>query len=104
MQWSEEEEAAARKKVEENSATRVAPEEQGKAGSPSRLCIGEVLADTPASQPTYSLWWGSSSSLGVGPKLMKYIMYSPCNWSLGSHIAFCERYTYGWHFKQDMKI
>uniref|UniRef100_A0A8C8U1C4 tRNA N(3)-cytidine methyltransferase n=2 Tax=Peromyscus maniculatus bairdii TaxID=230844 RepID=A0A8C8U1C4_PERMB len=30
MQWSEEEEAAARKKVEENSATRVAPEEQVK--------------------------------------------------------------------------
>ncbi|XP_036042014.1 mRNA N(3)-methylcytidine methyltransferase METTL8 isoform X3 [Onychomys torridus] len=28
MQWSKEEEAAARKKVEENSATRVAPEEQ----------------------------------------------------------------------------
>ncbi|XP_036042013.1 mRNA N(3)-methylcytidine methyltransferase METTL8 isoform X2 [Onychomys torridus] len=30
MQWSKEEEAAARKKVEENSATRVAPEEQVK--------------------------------------------------------------------------
>uniref|UniRef100_A0A8C2QJK0 Methyltransferase 8, methylcytidine n=1 Tax=Cricetulus griseus TaxID=10029 RepID=A0A8C2QJK0_CRIGR len=28
MQWSKEEEAAARKKVEENSTTRVAPEEQ----------------------------------------------------------------------------
>lgn len=31
MQWSKEEEDEARKKVEENSATRVAPEEQGKA-------------------------------------------------------------------------
>ncbi|XP_052580511.1 tRNA N(3)-methylcytidine methyltransferase METTL8, mitochondrial isoform X5 [Peromyscus californicus insignis] len=30
MQWSQEEEAAARKKVEENSTTRVAPEEQAK--------------------------------------------------------------------------
>lgn len=30
MQWSKEEEAAARKKVEENSAVRVLLEEQGK--------------------------------------------------------------------------
>lgn len=32
MQWSKEEEDEARKKVEENSATRVPPEDQGNTG------------------------------------------------------------------------
>lgn len=53
MQWSEEEEDAARKQVEENSATRVAPEEQGKAGLPPCPCRQALLAYTPAN------CWGS---------------------------------------------
>jgi hypothetical protein len=52
MQWSKEEEDAARKKVEENSATRVAPEEQGKAGILSQHL--EVLSCHP-SQSTHLL-------------------------------------------------
>lgn len=54
MQWSKEEEAAARKKVEENSTTRVAPEEQGKTGLPTVSLHLRALSSYP-SQSTHLL-------------------------------------------------
>lgn len=69
MQWSEEEEDAARKQVEENSATRVAPEEQGKAGPPPCPCSREFLAYTPAGQPICSVCWDSQFFPCSGTKI-----------------------------------
>lgn len=53
MQWSKEEAAAARKKVEENSAERVLLEEQG--GQPHLAVPGAWLFFSPPTGSVYTL-------------------------------------------------
>lgn len=98
MQWSEEEEDAARKQVEENSATRVAPEEQGKAGLSPCPCRQAFLAYTPAD------CWDSRFFPCSGTKINEINYVFTLQLVFCSHVAFSGKQTYGWHFKQDVKM